>query len=117
MAEEFVEFMEKLKREPIEEQLSKLKQVVSKMVVIIEKFIYNYDMELNKLYNMVTSVETKILKSELSKVEILSVSSPFPPLEQRPIGDMNVRGAIMKEIKTLFKKNEESDQNNDNKKM
>jgi hypothetical protein len=105
LAEEFADFIEKLNKEPIEIQLEKLKDVINKLVDITEKFINNYTIELGIIHNKIITLDTKILKSTLPKIEVIACSPPPPPPNSRPIGDENVRTDVLAEIKGLFKKN------------
>lgn len=109
MAEEFVEFMEKLKQEPVKEQLSKLKSVVLVLVDLLEKFIDNYTIELSIIHNKIIKLETNQMKSKLPKIEVLSVQQQPSP-NNRPIGDESVRTTILGEIKELFKENGEKNE-------
>lgn len=78
MAEEFEKFINELNKKPIEEQIEKIKDIVSGLVIILEDFIKSYDIELNRLHNKIIDLETK-QTSKLPKIDKLSISSP-PPL-------------------------------------
>ena len=99
MAEEFADFMEKLKQESVEEQLSKLKSVISVLINQLERFIDNLTMELNTIHNKITKLETKQINAKLPKIEVLSTQ------QQQPIVNENLRSSVLGELKNLFKIN------------
>lgn len=103
MAEEFAEFIKKLNKEPIEEQVAKLKNVVFKLVNITENFIKYYDMEHSIINNKIIKLETAQIKAKLPKIKVLATPPPPPPPQARPVGNNGVRTAIMSELKELFK--------------
>ena len=82
--------------------------VVSNMVGLITRFIVkfvdNYTIELEIIYNKILALETKEMKSKLPKITVLSTSAPAPPPQIRPIGNENVREVILGELKDLFNK-------------
>lgn len=102
MAEEFADFIIKLNQEPVEEQLEKLKEIVSVLVVLIEKLVKNCDMEFSAIKNKIISLETKKMNVKLPKIKVLAISPPPPPPQKRPIGNENLRSTIMGELKNLF---------------
>lgn len=104
MAEEFADFIKDLNTKPLKEQVKELQGVVSNLVGLVEKFINNYTIELSVLNNKIISLEAKLISSKLPKIEVLATSPPPPPPDKRPIGNENVRGAIMGELKALFDK-------------
>jgi len=110
MTKEFAEFINELNKEPIEKQVSELKDVISKMVVIIERFIDNYIVELEIIHNKIISLETKEMKSKLPKITVLSTPTPPPPPQKRPIGNENIRKMIIGELKEVFNKKEHNNE-------
>jgi len=102
MAEEFAEFMNKLNHEPMENQLSKLKGVVGKMVDLIIRFVDNYTNELEIIHNKTISLETKMLTSNITELDKLTPPPGFNP--PRVVGRGKVRVAFLKEVKDIFQK-------------
>jgi len=105
MAEEFAEFMENLNGKTTEEQLTELKQTLSKLVDIIVKFIDNYTIELEILHNKIITLETKDI--DISDIVALTPIPTPPPPQYRPIGKEGVRIAVLGELKDIFKKHKE----------
>nr|BDI55159.1 MAG: hypothetical protein [uncultured archaeon] len=105
MAEEFAEFMKDLNDKPIEEQLTELKQTLSKLVDIIVKFIDNYTIELEILHNKIITLETKDI--DISDIVALTPIPTPPPPQHRPIGKEGVRVAVLGELKGIFLKHKE----------
>lgn len=102
MAEEFAEFINKLNREPIEDQLTKLKGVVGKMIDLIIRFVDYYTNELEIIDNKIISLETKMLTFETPDLDKLTPPPNFNP--PRVVGRENVRVAVLGELKDIFKK-------------
>lgn len=104
MAEEFADFIIKLNQEPAEEQLEKLKEIVSVLVVLIENLVKSCDVEFINIKDKIISLETKLMIINLPKIDASAVPSPPPPPPQkRPIENESVRSIIMGELKSLFK--------------
>ena len=105
MAEEFVEFLEELKKESIEDQVKKLREVISKLFNLVEKVINSYVTDFELINNKINSLEEQInFKAQPSPITPnLPVLNP-PTVPKVNIIKENVRGAIMCELKDVFKK-------------
>lgn len=102
MAEEFADFIKELNKKSLEEQVIELKVITNKLINITENFIKYYDMELSIIHNKIIKIETEQLRRKLPKIKKLATPSSVAP-NNRPIVNENVRGAIMSEIKKIFK--------------
>lgn len=98
MAQDFSEFITKLNKEPIEKQLTKLKQLVGSLSNFLERLITYYDDELGKIHYKIISLEAKDLIVNLPKPKIPPLP---PPIVREKI--KSVKSAIRKELKELFK--------------
>ena len=124
MAEEFVDFMNGIKKKPLEERILELELVINKLIEITVKSTNEAEINYQNFRN-----EISILKNEMEKMRLKQVQKELVDLKQLPpppvlppdnkkIDSSLTRATIVGELKALFrkKKNTEGEINGRNRK-
>jgi len=128
MAQEFADFLEEMKRRPVEEKVQALSIVIEKLIQIVLNMTDDIGTNLNFFKTEIGTIKTEIgtLKMEHVQKELKELKSPSspnlsqpqklsspphpPPKIEKPknIEIVSPRSAIMGELKELFKKRDGS---------
>ena len=113
MFKDFSDVIYELNKEPIEKQLAEVKRMIIKLANLFEKLINYFNNELVTIQYKIISIEAKDMTTDLQDLKLenrsvgFDVSNPdvLPlPLQHRPNGKEDVRSALLKELKDMFKK-------------
>ena len=125
MSREFANFMESVKEQPIEDQVTEISDILTKVMAIVvsaiddltqrmttlEQTLQNNAIEINSLKNNVTKLQqsppTLTPQPQIQGTEPGVTNPPPPPPPKpapKPMSPLSARSAINSELKALFSK-------------
>ncbi|MFX0134034.1 MAG: hypothetical protein ACFFDN_10360 [Candidatus Hodarchaeota archaeon] len=122
MSKEFADFMDKLREEPLEEQINEISDILTKVMAIVVSAIDDINQKMANLEYQFTNLQgaqTRIVQ-DLQQIKATGVTpgakpivspatgpqapivKPAPKPAPRPLSPMSARSAINSELKALF---------------
>ncbi|MFX1451888.1 MAG: hypothetical protein ACFFCM_13665 [Promethearchaeota archaeon] len=124
MSKEFADFMDKLREEPLEEQINEISDILTKVMAIVVSAIDDINQKMANLeyqFSNLQGAQTRMAQ-ELQQIKATGVApgakpivsdmtgpqapivqaAPQPKPAPRPLSPMSARSAINSELKALF---------------